>query len=237
MWQFVPRLFSLLVQQLTLTTHRSLTQSKSADTSLPAAEKEGNGHTFSAYTFNISVHHPSCFFFYVEGAPWWSVLSSDKRQKVCIVKINEPVVSGDDIRELTICFSVYLLELSRLTASMWPKSMSWPSRKMKSSLHTYFFLLYPSRALSPLNLERMLASSLLIRLISASLLLPKKTGEEEEGGVTCYQHWEETRLWKSAVEGSPKYTQLSAVRGKILKVALQICPSRKRFLWRKCLNI
>lgn len=63
MWQFVPRLFSLLVQQLTLTTHRSLTQSKSADTSLPAAEKEGNGHTFSAYTFNISVHHPSCFVF------------------------------------------------------------------------------------------------------------------------------------------------------------------------------
>lgn len=43
--------------------------------------------------------------------------------------------------KLTICFSVYLLELSRLTASMCPKSMSWPSRKMKSSLHTYFFLL------------------------------------------------------------------------------------------------
>lgn len=44
-------------------------------------------------------------------------------------------------RALTICFSVYLLELSRFTASMCPKSMSWPSRKMKSSLHTYFFLL------------------------------------------------------------------------------------------------
>lgn len=42
---------------------------------------------------------------------------------------------------LTICFSVYLLELSRLTASMCPKSMSCPSRKMKSSLQTYFFLL------------------------------------------------------------------------------------------------
>lgn len=52
---------------------------------------------------------------------------------------------------LTICFSVYLLELSRLTASMWPKSISWPSRKMKSSLHTYFFLLYPSSTLSPVT--------------------------------------------------------------------------------------
>lgn len=42
---------------------------------------------------------------------------------------------------LTICFSVYLLELSRFTASMCPKSMSWPKRKMKSNLQTYFFLL------------------------------------------------------------------------------------------------
>lgn len=42
---------------------------------------------------------------------------------------------------LTICFSVYLLELSRFTASIWPKSMSCPRRKMKSSLQTYFFLL------------------------------------------------------------------------------------------------
>ena len=43
--------------------------------------------------------------------------------------------------KLTICFSVYLLELRRLTASMCPKSISWPKRKMKSSLQTYFFLL------------------------------------------------------------------------------------------------
>jgi len=50
---------------------------------------------------------------------------------------------------LTICFSVYLFELSRLTASMWPKSMSWPSRKMNSNLHTYFFFWYPSSVLSP----------------------------------------------------------------------------------------
>jgi len=73
---------------------------------------------------------------------------------------------------LTICFSVYLLDDRRLTASMWPKSMSWPRRKMKSNLQTYFFFWYPSRVLSPLNLDRILASSLLIRFISASLLLP-----------------------------------------------------------------
>ncbi len=81
---------------------------------------------------------------------------------------------------LTICFSVYLLELSRLTASMWPKSISWPKRKMKSSLHTYFFLLYPSKALSPLNFERMLANSLFMRLISASLLLPKDRNKKQD---------------------------------------------------------
>ena len=73
---------------------------------------------------------------------------------------------------LTICFSEYLLEESRLTASMWPKSMSWPNRNINSSLHTYFFFWYPSSVLSPLNLLRMFASSLLMRLISASLLLP-----------------------------------------------------------------
>lgn len=43
---------------------------------------------------------------------------------------------------------------------------------MNSSLQTYFFFWYPSRVLSPLNLLRMFASSLLILLISASLLLP-----------------------------------------------------------------
>ena len=76
-----------------------------------------------------------------------------------------------------ICFSEYLLEDNRLTASMWPKSMSWPSKKIKSNLQTYFFFWYPSRVLSPLNLERMLASSLLIRFTSASLLLQLRMSE------------------------------------------------------------
>ena len=44
---------------------------------------------------------------------------------------------------------MYLFELSRLTASMWPKSMSCPRRNMNSSLQTYFFFWYPSRVLSP----------------------------------------------------------------------------------------
>lgn len=52
-------------------------------------------------------------------------------------------------RQLTICFSVYLLELRRLTASMWPKSMSCPRRNINNSLQTYFFFWYPSRVLSP----------------------------------------------------------------------------------------
>lgn len=73
---------------------------------------------------------------------------------------------------LTICFSEYLFDESKLTASIWPKSMSWPSRKMNNSLHTYFFFWYPSSVLSPLNLLRMLANSLFIRFTSDSLLLP-----------------------------------------------------------------
>ena len=73
---------------------------------------------------------------------------------------------------LTICFSEYLLELSKLTASMWPKSISWPNKNMNNNLQTYFFFWYPSNVLSPLNLLRMFANSLLILLISASLLLP-----------------------------------------------------------------
>jgi len=77
-----------------------------------------------------------------------------------------------EIVVLTICFSEYLFDESKLTASMCPKSMSWPRRKMNSSLQTYFFFWYPSSVLSPLNLLRMFASSLLILLISASLLLP-----------------------------------------------------------------
>ena len=40
---------------------------------------------------------------------------------------------------LTICFSVYLFDDSKLTASMCPKSMSCPRRNMNNSLHTYFF--------------------------------------------------------------------------------------------------
>ena len=124
----------------------------------------------------------------------------------------------------TTCFSLYLLELRRFTASICPKSMSWPKRKMNRSLHTYFFFWYPSNVLSPtesaetyssslshtlsiqwyrvqtdslhailfvakssygkeqhwlsthapipLNFERMLANSLLMRFTSASLLLP-----------------------------------------------------------------
>lgn len=76
-------------------------------------------------------------------------------------------------KKLTICFSEYLLDDSKLTASICPKSMSWPSRNMNSNLQTYFFFWYPSKVLSPLNLLRIFANSLLIRLISASLLLPK----------------------------------------------------------------
>lgn len=48
---------------------------------------------------------------------------------------------------------------------------------MNSNLHTYFFFWYPSNVLSPLNLLLIFANSLLIRLISASLLLPKKEQE------------------------------------------------------------
>lgn len=50
---------------------------------------------------------------------------------------------------LTICFSVYLFDESRFTASIWPKSISCPRRKINSSLHTYFFFWYPSNCLSP----------------------------------------------------------------------------------------
>ena len=53
--------------------------------------------------------------------------------------------------QLTICFSVYLLDDNKLTASICPKSISWPRRKIKSSLHTYFFFWYPSKVLSPWN--------------------------------------------------------------------------------------
>ena len=89
----------------------------------------------------------------------------------------ESIVHGDAFcnKILTICFSVYLLDVSRLTASIWPKSISWPKRKMKSSLQTYFFFWYPSKALSPLNFPRIFANSLFILLISASLLLPENT--------------------------------------------------------------
>ncbi len=66
---------------------------------------------------------------------------------------DEHSLPTDLLKNLTICFSVYLLEESRLTASMWPKSMSWPSRKMKSNLQTYFFFWYPSNVLSPLNFD------------------------------------------------------------------------------------
>ena len=66
---------------------------------------------------------------------------------------DEHSLAKDLFKNLTICFSVYLLEESRLTASMWPKSMSWPSRKMKSNLQTYFFFWYPSNVLSPLNFD------------------------------------------------------------------------------------
>lgn len=75
--------------------------------------------------------------------------------------------------QLTICFSEYLLEDNKLTASIWPKSISWPNRNINKSLQTYFFFWYPSKVLSPLNLLLMFANSLLIRFISASLLLPK----------------------------------------------------------------
>ena len=50
---------------------------------------------------------------------------------------------------LTICFSVYLLDESRFTASIWPKSISCPRRKINSNLQTYFFFWYPSNCLSP----------------------------------------------------------------------------------------
>ena len=54
---------------------------------------------------------------------------------------------------LTICFSVYLFEDNKLTASICPKSMSCPSRNMNKSLQTYFFFWYPSKVLSPCNVE------------------------------------------------------------------------------------
>lgn len=52
---------------------------------------------------------------------------------------NLHLIPRTNYKTLTICFSEYLLEESKLTASMWPKSMSWPSKKMNSSLQTYFF--------------------------------------------------------------------------------------------------
>lgn len=54
---------------------------------------------------------------------------------------------------LTICFSVYLFEVSKFTASIWPKSMSFPSKNMNSSLQTYFFFWYPSIILSPRSIS------------------------------------------------------------------------------------
>lgn len=53
------------------------------------------------------------------------------------------------IRTLTICFSVYLLDDNKFTASICPKSISWPNRNIKRSLQTYFFFWYPSKVLSP----------------------------------------------------------------------------------------
>ena len=81
-------------------------------------------------------------------------------------------------------FSLYLVDIIRLMASMWPKSTSYPKTKMYTSFHMYFFLWYlkstigcsvregnrgalwngtrAAHELSPFsdeNLDRMLASS------------------------------------------------------------------------------
>ena len=44
---------------------------------------------------------------------------------------------------------MYLFDDNKLTASMWPKSISCPRRNMNNNLHTYFFFWYPSNCLSP----------------------------------------------------------------------------------------
>jgi hypothetical protein len=48
-------------------------------------------------------------------------------------------LSGQVDSLLTICFSVYLFELRRLTASIWPKSISCPSKNINnSSIHLLY---------------------------------------------------------------------------------------------------
>ena len=133
-----------------------------------------------------------------------------------------------NIYKLTICFSEYLFELSKLTASMWPKSMSCPSRKINNNLQTYFFFWYPSSVLSPLNLFLMLANSLLIRFISASLLLPKfkkitkLANSHKKALMACstdsfwYQRW--TRLGRASL---PHEQQAYWVETKCLEFMIQ----------------
>ncbi len=72
---------------------------------------------------------------------------------------------------LTICFSVYLFEESRLTASMWPKSMSCPNKKMKSNLQTYFFFWYPSNVLSPAKEQKLCCDVLTFTDVSWQIAL------------------------------------------------------------------
>mmetsp|Transcript_34239 Transcript_34239/g.110370 ORF Transcript_34239/g.110370 Transcript_34239/m.110370 type:complete len:282 (+) Transcript_34239:1391-2236(+) len=66
-------------------------------------------------------------------------------------------------------FSEYFWEERRLTASMWPKSTSYPSMYMYRIFHTYFLRLYPFMLESDVNLERMCAISFSTRFSSCSL--------------------------------------------------------------------
>lgn len=56
-----------------------------------------------------------------------------------MVKMVNPHPVANSLTILTICFSEYLFDDNKLTASMWPKSMSWPSKNMNNNLQTYFF--------------------------------------------------------------------------------------------------
>ncbi len=84
----------------------------------------------------------------IEWWVWW-VPSWDWSAPIWTDIPASTIQSWSSLLRITICFSVYLFDESRLTASMYPKSMSWPSRKMNNSLHTYFFFWYPSNVLSP----------------------------------------------------------------------------------------
>jgi len=68
-------------------------------------------------------------------------------------------------------FSEYFGLEMRLTASMCPKSTSYPSMYMYRIFHTYFLRLYPFMCASAVNFWRMCAISFWTRLASCSLLV------------------------------------------------------------------